>query len=150
MEDLRRIIELLTEIRDLLKDKPPTPRARVTGLAEELPKLAVMWNQYTDTEFPKVESISKASTRYKAAQERWKEKPREEYWWGAIMKINASRFCKGENSRKWVANFEFFVRPDAGAMILEGKYDDKEPIKEQKKVIPYEIDPITGEVIIRG
>ncbi len=41
-------------------------------------------------------------------------------------KANASAFLTGQNERAWRADFDFLLRGDKVASIIEGKYDDKE------------------------
>jgi hypothetical protein len=53
-------------------------------------------------------------------------------WKQAITKICQSKFCLGENSRNWVASFDWFISPDAVTKIMEGKYDDQ--IKKEAPV----------------
>lgn len=148
--DLRDVFRILVEIRDLLKPKEKKPRGQSIELfKKDTPRLVDLWNKYTDKVFPKVESISPASTRFKQAIERWKEHPDEKFWWAAIMKMNKSSFHRGQNDRKWVASFEFFVKPDAAAKILEGKCDDSEWPKKEKLLYFSDVDPRTGEITLR-
>ena len=48
-------------------------------------------------------------------------------WHLAASRAAASSFCRGENDRAWVADFEWFLKPDTVTKLLEGKYDDREP-----------------------
>lgn len=50
-------------------------------------------------------------------------------WRTALAKIPSSPFCMGDNDRGWVADIDWFLRPDTVQRILEGKYD-----KKQRKV----------------
>lgn len=43
-------------------------------------------------------------------------------WREAINLMPSCPFLAGQNQRKWVANVEFFLRPDSVAKILEGRY----------------------------
>lgn len=86
-------------------------------------KLAILWNQFKPQQCAAIDSLSSASTRYRNAKARWAEKPDENYWKMIIEKLTHIPFCLGHNDRQWVADFEFLVRPDSHAKILEGKYD---------------------------
>ena len=86
-------------------------------------KLAILWNQFKPSQCAKIDSLSPASTRYRNAKARWGEKPDEMYWTYIIKRLSELPFCLGTNDRAWVADFEFLVRPDSHAKILEGKYD---------------------------
>jgi hypothetical protein len=46
-------------------------------------------------------------------------------WEEALERIRASAFCRGSGGNAWVANFDFFIRPNSVARILEGTYDDR-------------------------
>lgn len=63
--------------------------------------------------------------RIKKSNARLKEELWRESYQKAIDMIPNSAFLRGENSRRWKANIEFFLRPDSVAKILEGKYDNK-------------------------
>lgn len=50
-----------------------------------------------------------------------------------ICKIaNSSDFLIGINERGWKADFDFIMRVDKATAILEGKYANKEPVKEKQ------------------
>lgn len=40
-------------------------------------------------------------------------------------RANASAFCTGNSERGWKADFDFLIRADKAANVLEGKYDGK-------------------------
>lgn len=134
-------IEVLKEIRDELKKlnakmEAKRPARKESVQLDGLPDIARIWNEWALEPFAKVQSMSTASTRYKAAVARWKEKPDEAYWVGAIRRLNGSDFCKGMNDRLWIADCDFLCRPDSAARILEGKYDKKEaPKKPEPKFV---------------
>jgi hypothetical protein len=46
-----------------------------------------------------------------------------ENWRVALDRIKASPFCRGENERGWIADVDFFLRPDSVLKAVEGKYD---------------------------
>jgi hypothetical protein len=48
----------------------------------------------------------------------WREK-----WRDGLARVPTARFLWGENDRKWKADFDWFIKPDSLARILEGKYD---------------------------
>jgi len=48
-----------------------------------------------------------------------------DHWRDALARLIESPFCRGENDRGWVADFEFFIKPDTVAKALEGVYDAK-------------------------
>lgn len=46
-------------------------------------------------------------------------------WKLAIDRIQKSHFCLGQNDRNWVANIDWFLRPNTCARIMEGLYDNR-------------------------
>jgi hypothetical protein len=64
--------------------------------------------------------------RQKAFRERWKSPAWRESWQDAVARAAASDFCRGVNDRGWLADFEWFLKPDTVTKLLEGKYDDRE------------------------
>lgn len=64
--------------------------------------------------------------RQTAFRQRWKVPTWRESWRQAISRAAASEFCRGVNDRAWLADFEWFLKPDTVTKLLEGKYDDRE------------------------
>jgi len=94
----------------------------------DLPPLAKLWNERKHPDLGQV--VMATGPRRKAANARWKEHPDEKFWADAIARVNASDFCLGrveskDRGRPWKANFDWFVRPDTIAKILEGQYDNR-------------------------
>lgn len=48
-------------------------------------------------------------------------------WQSAIAKASQSKFCQGINDRGWKADFDWFIRPDTCAKIMEGRYANQAP-----------------------
>jgi hypothetical protein len=46
-------------------------------------------------------------------------------WRDALARVDASPFCKGSGPRGWVADIDWFLKPDTLTKILEGKYDPR-------------------------
>lgn len=83
--------------------------------------LQELWNDRAHRSLPRWLETSKA--RKAAADARIREHPTFEHWAQVIERINASRFCLGENDRGWRASPDWLLKPDTGAKVLEGKYD---------------------------
>ena len=49
-----------------------------------------------------------------------------ENWRKALDLVKASAFCSGKNDRGWVADIDWFIRPDTVTKLTEGKYGNKE------------------------
>jgi hypothetical protein len=53
----------------------------------------------------------------------------------AVDKVAVSSFCNGDNDRKWVASFDWFIANDNNYVkALEGKYDDTEEKIKQRRL----------------
>lgn len=62
-------------------------------------------------------------------------------WKLALAKIEQSDFCRGGSERGWRASFDWFIRPDSVAKVMEGKYDkaNSAPPPKQKTLLEKEI-----------
>lgn len=100
-----------------------------TDTAAELSKTAAVtpesfaeeWNRLPEP-FPGVRSMTDG--RRTALRARLKEAFWVQHWREALTRITASAFCRGEGKDGWIANVDFFLRPESVAKIIEGKYDD--------------------------
>lgn len=97
-----------------------------TAAPPPLHPLAELWNEISEGQpSPLVRAMGKK--RQAAAEARWREHPNPEYWRTVIKRaVLASHFCRGQNDRGWVADFEFLVKPDTHLKIMEGKYDNRD------------------------
>lgn len=48
---------------------------------------------------------------------------------------NNSEFLTGNNDRNWKADFDFVIKPDKAAAILEGKYGNKSKSNQIEQMI---------------
>lgn len=72
--------------------------------------------------YPRVVSMS--TNRKKAIAARWKEYSYDlEIFRELFERAEASAFMKGKNDRNWRADFDWMLKSDNMAKILEGKYD---------------------------
>lgn len=88
----------------------------------EFLKLFEIWNAEC-RELPK--ALKPTQSRQKHMKERWKENPSPEFWTRIVRKMAESSFCNGSNGRGWIADFDFLLKPDTFAKVLEGKYENK-------------------------
>lgn len=63
--------------------------------------------------------------RQAALKARWRDPWWRDNWRAALDRGSGSAFLRGANERGWVIDFEFFLKPDSVAKILEGKYDNR-------------------------
>lgn len=82
------------------------------------------WNELPPP-FPKVRDWTDA--RNKALKARCADSNWTAGYSEALKRMARSGFCRGKNDRTWIADVDFFLRPDTVTKILEGKYDDKKP-----------------------
>ena len=120
-EPLERIADSLEAILSLLQKKKAPKKEFCMDACKQMWEV---WNIFKDNKLPKILDINASSTRGRNASARWLERPEREYWTNVVIGINNSKFCLGDNDRGWLADFEFFVRPDTHLKILEGKYDN--------------------------
>jgi hypothetical protein len=78
-----------------------------------------LWNA-TVTVLPKVSGLNASRRRHAIARI---TEYRDCDWAAVIQRLDASPFCRGDNSRGWRANFDFFLRPTTIAKTIEGVYD---------------------------
>jgi hypothetical protein len=53
----------------------------------------------------------------------------------AVLKLAALRFCQGANDRGWKATFDWMLRPDTVAKIIEGHYDENRATPTQSRSV---------------
>lgn len=64
-------------------------------------------------------------------------------------KAEASAFLKGENDRKWAATFDWLIKADNIAKVLNGNFDNKASYKKSDSIALFEmflneeVDPVT-------
>jgi hypothetical protein len=96
---------------------PQTPPGAVTTPDD----LATIWNRFA----PALHPVRKLTTgRRKKACARIVQNPDVD-WAALCARLNASRFCRGENSSGWRAGFDFLLRESTVTKTLEGIYDDR-------------------------
>lgn len=93
---------------------------------ENRSKVVEIYNTYC-TNLPQVQKLT--DKRNKSIDNFLKEFSIEQF--EQICKIaNTSEFLKGNNDRKWKADFDFIMRSDKATAILEGKYNNTSGIKK--------------------
>ncbi len=102
-----------------------------TGEEEKPPHLPVQevmdaWNR-TAKEHGLHVANKLTATRRKAIRARLKDADWLAEYETALNRWTPSLFCRGQTDRgDWVADLDWFLRPDTVTKILEGKYDDKQ------------------------
>jgi hypothetical protein len=70
---------------------------------------------------------SLTNKRRQAIAARWKEEFWRINWQKALEKIAKLPALHGKNDQNWVADIDWFLRPDTVARVIEGKYDNWKP-----------------------
>ncbi len=98
----------------------------------EVRRVIEQWNSLSAYGIIQVSRICPSSKRYKNLTARIREYGLEEVL-RAVENVKSSRFLQGKvkNSRKWIFDFDWFVRPSNFPKVLEGNYTDKEEQTEQ-------------------
>lgn len=90
-----------------------------TGTRQEAAEFAKAWNGL-GAPFPQVRVWTDA--RKKALKARLADEFFLANWRQGIEAMKRSAFCRGQGRNGWIADLEFFLRPDTVAKLLEGKY----------------------------
>lgn len=111
-------------------------------------------DMYNDTcvSFPRLKTLS--DSRKKAIKARLRVYTLEDFK-TLFEKAEASNFLKGSNERNWSANFDWLIKDNNMAKVLEGNYDNK-PKTGRKEVVPswankeqrqYDFDELEKELV---
>jgi hypothetical protein len=84
-------------------------------------KLKGIWNSYAPPQCPRVYKID-AGQRGVFAKARMQEFETTQDWVAIVKCIGDYPFLMGDNDRKWVADFDWLMKPMSIAKLLEGKY----------------------------
>ena len=101
----------------------PPPAARAASLLPQIQEVFDAWN-LTDG-LPKCLLISDQRRRSLAV--RLKDPFFVANWPAALVRVAASDFARGLTGGTWRVDFDFFIKPNSVAKIMEGKYDGTKP-----------------------
>lgn len=107
------------------KKKTKTKESPAAGAAKVVVDddfFAQCWNGLGGP-FPQVRSM--VGKRHTALRERLKDAFWRDNWQAALEQMSETEFCRGRNDRNWIADVDFFLRPDVVAKIIEGKYGER-------------------------
>ncbi len=106
--------------REAIIEKEEPPQAALVP-SNSLHPLAEIWNEHCGA-LPKVQVTLKQ--RLKKCESIWKQCEKEK-WVEIVKRMAASNFLTGKNDKGWIANFDFFIKPDTWAKVVEGNYDNR-------------------------
>lgn len=103
----------------------------VYTLGRGMSSIAEMWNEMaTKHGLAKIHALTpKRKQRIKAC---WEMMPDLDKWRIAIDEVPKDPFRRGENDRKWKANFDWFINTNTPFMTLLEAADIKTPDREQR------------------
>lgn len=109
--------------------------------------LQELWNRVADPRLPRWKSTSKS--RRRIADARLREQSLE-VWRTIIEKINASSFLCG--SKGFLANPDWFLKPENIVKVVEGNFDDKRPAAPRDRIgaAPLQNCAVCGEATEGG
>ncbi len=99
------------------KDHKKDHKKDHSAQADEFQELVETWNTTWETT---IRSTDKRKTAFAA---RFRDTHFRDHWRQAIERARRSPFCCGHGQRGWVADIDWFLRPDTVTRIMEGKYD---------------------------
>lgn len=102
-----------TEAFRLQRPTTKSPKRQATTLEDVL----TLWNETFET------SSVPTDKRRAALRSRLREPYFVENWRAAIDKARSSPWCCGHNKTGWVANIDWFLRPDTVVRLIEGNHD---------------------------
>src|SRR5690606_6205819 len=114
--------EFARQLRELAdKIDPPKATKSVRVSVSEMHAVMSEWNML-GSPFPQCKLITnQRRTHLKArlSDPFWRDN-----WQTAMKKMHSCPFLKGQGSGStWVANFDWFIKPESVLRIIEGKYD---------------------------
>lgn len=112
---------------------------------------------YNDTcvSFPRLKNLS--DSRKKAIKARLRVYTVEDFK-KLFEKAEASAFLKGANERNWSATFDWLIKDNNMAKVLDGNYDDT-PKGKRKEIVPswmsenrqnYDIEALEKEIVVNN
>ena len=100
--------------------------------AAPLQQIADLYNSICKS-FPAIRSLSDA--RKKAIKARLNTYSVEDFK-TMFSKAEASSFLKGTNDRNWIATFDWLIKDNNMAKVLDGNYDDRKKTGGRKEIVP--------------
>jgi hypothetical protein len=110
------------------KDSPPTPHGGAEAKRPRIPpeEFRSAWNDAATAngwrQCDEIGAKRLAALRQRAAKDAWLGA-----WRHALARAGPSEFLRGGGDRGWIADVDWFLRPETVTKILEGKYDNRSP-----------------------
>lgn len=124
-------------LHPIRKESSVEPKKRKDKIASLSPSAVFdEWNSKAN-QLPKCRQLS--DKRSHSLKARLRDPFFCEHWISAITRIHDSSFCCGSNNRGWKADFDWFIQPDTVVRIMEGKYDNNNPVAGVKSSLTAQI-----------
>lgn len=139
--DLSRVVPLqpTTTTTTTTSPPPPPPPARLSSMSTEKPVddrveiIADGWNALPKP-FKKIKRLS--PKRRIALKARLAGEPDVSTWLKVIAAMPSVPFLRGEGPRRWVATFDWLLKPDSLTKLEEGLYADSGAPAPRPKSLP--------------
>jgi len=112
-----------TKTKTKTKTKIESKTLLTSTSVDEPAELQKLWNDVADSSLPRCRELT--AKRRTHAKARLADRTLTE-WRTVIERINQSSFCRGSGDNSWRATFDWLLRPDTAAKVLEGTYDDRD------------------------
>lgn len=130
----RRGQELVTELVEKKEDKSSYSKSdsksddddvAVPQMSRDMQEAVRLYNLVADEAgLPTVRVLRLNSHRQKLLRARLKDAGGLKGWAEAISNLHNSPFCKGQNNRGWMADFDFILKPESFSKLWSGRYTD--------------------------
>lgn len=103
----------------------PSLREGSSHSSWDLEHCITLWNSLKDLGVPSIVDIKEDTERGRLVKKRSAQYSIEDYE-TAVQNIRDSTFLQGQNDRGWTITFDWFIKPNNFAKVLEGNYVEKE------------------------
>lgn len=118
----KKLTRLSSSSTSVVVSKDTTKRSEEEVSASQVNEIQTAWNWLGDP-FPHTRQMT--PKRVAAARARLSDRWWRENWHAGLGRLKASPFCSGGGPRGWVADLDWFLRPNTLVQIMEGKYDPR-------------------------
>lgn len=129
----RRGQELVTELVEKKEDKSSYSKSDsksddeddVPQMSRDMQEAIRLYNLVAEEAgLPMVRVLRLNQHRQKLLRARLKDAGGLKGWAEAISNLHNSPFCKGQNKRGWMADFDFVIKPESFSKLWSGRYTD--------------------------
>lgn len=112
-------------------EKEKAAKKPTAEIPDDVPQAVALYNEMARRAgLSECQQLNEA--RKKKIAQRLKDAGGLEGWKVALEKVEASRFCRGENDRGWTAGIDFLCQQSSFAKLMEGFYDNRAGTKSKQ------------------